>query len=185
MSNRARLNADRFVFGMLCAILISASGQEARQETILSPPQLLDNLATKKYTGRRIDLVSSGAGLQEVMAKLEKAGGMRLELNTAIDDRVTYRLIDIPWDEALAMVLTDHSLHISPNLEGPGEIHTVPLQTPFSNRRRARSHLSRDNRCASIPPAPRPPAACGFQESPCPSRRRGGGQEQAHPSPEK
>ncbi len=118
--DRARLKVAHVVCVMLFAIFISASGQEARQETVLSPRQLLDNLATKKYSGRRIDLVSSGTGLQEVMAKLEKAGGMRLELNPAIDDRVTYRLIDVPWDEALAAVLADNSLHISLNLEGTG-----------------------------------------------------------------
>jgi AraC-like DNA-binding protein len=136
MSDRARLKAARFVFVMLLAILISASGREARQETALSPRQVLDNLATKKYSGRRIDLVASGAGLQEVMAKLEKAGGMRLELSPAIDDRVTYRLIDIPWDEALAAVLTDNSLHISLNLEetgfkiGRGERVVLALSDP-------------------------------------------------------
>jgi len=88
--------------------------------TALSPRQVLDNLAAKTYSGRRIDLVAANAGLQEVMARLEKAGGMRFEMDPSIDDRVTYRLIDVPWDEALAAVLADNSLHIMMNLEGTG-----------------------------------------------------------------
>jgi AraC-like DNA-binding protein len=97
-----------------------SSGQEAGQGTPLSPSQVLDNLAAKRFSGRRIDLVSSNAGLQEVMARLEKAGGIRLELDPRIDDRVTYRLIGVPWDEVLAAVLSDNSLHISLNLDGTG-----------------------------------------------------------------
>jgi AraC-like DNA-binding protein len=119
-SSTSRIFSLLFACGSLLALFASTSGQEAGQGTALSPRQLLDNLAVKKYSGRRIDLVSSGAGLQEVMSQLEKAGGMRLELDPSIDDRVTYRLIDVPWDEALAAVLADNSLHIFMNLEETG-----------------------------------------------------------------
>jgi len=98
----------------------SAFGLEHGGDELLSPNQLLENLAAKKYSGRRIDLVSSNFSLQEIMTTLEKAGGLRLELDPSIDDRVTYRMLDVPWDEALAAVLSDNSLHIFPNLEGTG-----------------------------------------------------------------
>lgn len=109
-----------FIIGLWLAPGFCVAGQEAGQAAALSPRQLLDNLAAKTYSGRRIELIASNAGLQEVMAKLEKAGGMRLELDPSIDDRVTYRLIDVPWDEALAAVLADSSLHIFMNLEETG-----------------------------------------------------------------
>jgi AraC-like DNA-binding protein len=106
--------------GPLFALAPPAPGEEPVQGTALSPRQVLDNLAAKTYSGRRIDLIAANTGLQEVMARLEKAGGMRFEMDPSIDDRVTYRLIDVPWDEALAAVLADNSLHIMMNLEGTG-----------------------------------------------------------------
>ncbi|MDH4196161.1 MAG: helix-turn-helix domain-containing protein [Candidatus Aminicenantes bacterium] len=106
--------------GLIVVFFVSVSGRGASQEDALSARQVIDNIAAKKYSGRRIDLVSSNAGLQEVMAQLEKAVGMHLDLDPSINDRVTYRLIDVPWDEALAAVLADNALHISLNLEGTG-----------------------------------------------------------------
>ncbi len=106
--------------GLLFALAPPAPGQEAVQGTALSARQVLDNLAAKTYSGRRIDLIAANAGLQEVLARLEKAGGMRFEMDPSINDRVTYRLIDVPWDEALAAVLADNSLQIFMNLEGTG-----------------------------------------------------------------
>ena len=106
--------------GLLFALAPPARGQQPVQATALSPRQLLDNLAAKKYSGRRIDLIAANTGLQEVMARLGKAGGIRFDMDPSIDDRVTYRLVDVPWDEALAAVLDDNSLHIFMNLEGTG-----------------------------------------------------------------
>lgn len=106
--------------GLQFALAPPALGQEPVQGTALSARQVLDNLAAKTYSGRRIDLIAANAGLQEVLARLEKAGGMRFEMDPSINGRVTYRLIDVPWDEALAAVLADNSLQIFMNLEGTG-----------------------------------------------------------------
>ena len=105
---------------LLNLLALPSSGQEAAAEARISPRELLDNLAAKKYSGRRIDLISINAGLQEVMAKLEEAGAIRLQLDPSINDKVTYRMRDIPWDEALATVLADNRLNMLPNLEGTG-----------------------------------------------------------------
>lgn len=87
---------------------------------VLSPRQLADNLAAKRYLGHRVDLVFSKAGLQDVIAHLEKAGGIPLKLDPAVNDPVTYRMLDIPWDEALATVLSDNGLGYMMNLDGSG-----------------------------------------------------------------
>ncbi len=104
----------------LSPLRLSAYGQETGSQQLLSPRQIVDNLAAKRYAGRRIDLVMSNSGLQEIMAELEKAGGVRLELDPSINDKATYRLRDVPWDEALAAVLADHGLNMMPNLQGTG-----------------------------------------------------------------
>jgi len=101
-------------------IFAAASPGIGRQDEALTPRELRENLASKKYSGRRIDLVFSKAGLQEVIAELEKAGGIPLKLAPSINDPVTYRMLDVPWDEALAAVLSDNALRLDLNLDGSG-----------------------------------------------------------------
>ncbi len=108
------------LLGLLLAAAIAAAGQETPAGGVASPQRLLDNLNAKTYSGRPIDLILSNASLRTVIAELEKAGGFRLDLDPAIDDRVTYRIRNIPWDEALAAVLADNSLRIDLDLAGEG-----------------------------------------------------------------
>ena len=99
---------------------LPAGGQEAAGETVLTPQQLLENLKAKTYLGKRIDLQMSKVSLQAVIAELEKAAGFRFDMDPRIDDKVTYQIRNIPWDEALAVVLSDNALRIDINLEGDG-----------------------------------------------------------------
>jgi AraC-like DNA-binding protein len=117
------------VLGLLSAaapacIAAQAFAQEASQDAfpggISSPQRLLDNLKSKTYTGRPIDLDLPNASLRAVVAEIEKAGGFRLSMDPAIDARVTYRMRGIPWDEALATVLADNGLNIHIDLAGTG-----------------------------------------------------------------
>lgn len=97
-----------------------ALAQEPSGSGVGSAQQLLDNLRSKTYTGRPIDLDLPNSSLQTVIAELEKAGGFRLSMDPAIDARVTYRMRGIPWDEALATVLADHGLNILPDATETG-----------------------------------------------------------------
>jgi AraC-like DNA-binding protein len=107
--------------GCVLGPLVHAERPRAQApEPSLAPRQLQDNLAAKTYSGRPIDLVFSKAGLQEVMDALERAGGIPLKLDPSIDDPVTYRMLDVPWDEALAAVLADNGLHMLMDLDGKG-----------------------------------------------------------------
>jgi len=105
---------------ILLGCLGAALAQIPDDGPALSPRQLADNLAAKKYSGHLIDLVFSKAGLQEVIAYLEKAGGIPLKLDPSINDPVTYRMLDVPWDEALATVLSDNGLNSMMNLDESG-----------------------------------------------------------------
>jgi len=123
MSDRTRKSGGRrrtprianglFLAGLLLSAAVFASGQETSPAGISSPERLLENLKTKTYSGKPIDLVLSNASLQTVIAELQKAGGFEFSMDPAIDDRVTYHMQNIPWDEALAAVLTDNGLSIS------------------------------------------------------------------------
>jgi len=98
---------------LLAVCLISLPGLSAQESgPSLSARQLQDNLAAKTYSGRRIDLVFTKTGLRDVIAALEKTSGISFDLDPAVNDLVTYRMLDIPWDEALAAVLADNDLHL-------------------------------------------------------------------------
>jgi AraC-like DNA-binding protein len=124
--NRPRLPAGGRLLALVLAgwvlgpLAHAAPPQAQAPAPALTPRRLQDNLAAKTYSGHRIDLVFSKAGLQEVVEALEKAGGIPLTLDPSIDDPVTYRMLDVPWDEALAAVIADNGLHISLDLEGKG-----------------------------------------------------------------
>lgn len=116
----SRLRPASFSAAVLLGCLGAAFAQVPGDGPALSPRQLADNLGAKKYSGRHIDLAFSKAGLQEVIAELERAGGIPLKLDPAINDSVTYRMLDVPWDEALATVLSDNGLNYMVNLDESG-----------------------------------------------------------------
>lgn len=126
--NRAAVRSGRtlrgapalVLLGLLLPAAVPATCQEAYAGGVSSPRRLLDNLKAKAYSGKPIDLVLSNASLRTVIAELEKAGGFRLDVDPAIDDRVTCRIRNIPWDEALAAVLADNALRIDLDLAGNG-----------------------------------------------------------------
>ena len=121
----SRAQSKAFAAGALviACVAVSASwlsGRAQEREPDMTPRRLQENLAARTFSGRHIDLVFSKTGLQEVIAALEHAGGIPLKLAPGIDDPVTYRMLDVPWDEALAAVLSDNGLSLMMNLDGSG-----------------------------------------------------------------
>jgi len=114
------LGAGALIFAGVLALATGSFGSAQEPAPNLTPRQLQDNLAAKKYSGKRIDFVFSKAGLQDVIDALQRAGGIPLKLDPAINDPVTYRMPNIPWDEALAAVLSDNGLSILLNLDEKG-----------------------------------------------------------------
>jgi AraC-like DNA-binding protein len=90
----------------------TASSQETEEKGPLSAEELLENLERKTYSGEPLDLVLHDVSLQEVISAIEQAGGIRLDMDPAIDDKVTYQMRQIPWDEALATVLVENDLRM-------------------------------------------------------------------------
>jgi AraC-like DNA-binding protein len=111
-------NALLITCALVSASCLSGMTQERVQD--MTPHRLQKNLADRTFSGRHIDLVFSKAGLQEVIAVLEKTGGISLKLAPDINDPVTYRMLDVPWDEALAAVLSDNGLFLMMNLDESG-----------------------------------------------------------------
>lgn len=125
MANERPRKSIAFRAGALvltCALLLASclSGRAQERVPDMTPRRLQENLAGRTFSGRHIDLVLSKVGLQDVIAALEKAGGIPLKLAPEINDPVTYRMLDVPWDEALAAVLSDNGLFLRINLDESG-----------------------------------------------------------------
>src|SRR5262249_61038206 len=64
----------------------------------------------KRYNGKRIDLDFKNADIQFIMNVLGSVGHVRIVLDPSIKGTVTIKVQNVPWDEALDIVLRDKGL---------------------------------------------------------------------------
>jgi len=57
------------------------------------------------YTGRKISINLSNADVHDVLRILAEAGGVNIIVGDDVKGRVTLKLTNIPWDQALDLVL--------------------------------------------------------------------------------
>jgi type IV pilus assembly protein PilQ len=71
-----------------------------------SPTGKRANLTGKKrYTGRRIDLDFKGADIHNILRLLADVGQMNIVTSDEVKGEVTIKMRDVPWDQALDVVL--------------------------------------------------------------------------------
>jgi type IV pilus assembly protein PilQ len=61
--------------------------------------------AKKRYTGRRIDLDFKGADIHNILRLLADVGQMNIVTSDEVRGEVTIKMRDVPWDQALDVVL--------------------------------------------------------------------------------
>ena len=64
----------------------------------------------KKYTGQRISLDFKDADIKNVFRLLADISGLNLVVTGEVQKRVTLRLIDVPWDQALDLLIDTNGL---------------------------------------------------------------------------
>jgi AraC-like DNA-binding protein len=100
------------------------TGRQAAQPPALTAQRLLENLRTRRYSGRPMDLVVRDVRLATVLAELGRASELRFDVDPAIRDRVSYDIRSTPWDGILARVVAEHALRLDLDLAGTGfKIH--------------------------------------------------------------
>ncbi len=77
---------------------------------LLSSPALAAAPAAPRFEGKRISLDVVRADLHDVLRLLADQGHVNLVLAEGVQGKVTLRLRNVPWSEALATVLTSHGL---------------------------------------------------------------------------
>ena len=74
-----------------------------------------------RWRGEPISLSLKEADLAEVLRSFAKISGLNLILDPAVKGKVTVELKDVPWDQALSVILKTHLL----GLEVDGRIWSV------------------------------------------------------------
>jgi type IV pilus assembly protein PilQ len=66
--------------------------------------------AERSYTGRKITLDFKDADIVNVLRMLSEIGGENIVVTDDVRGRTTVRLVDVPWDQALDVVLQTNRL---------------------------------------------------------------------------
>ncbi len=64
----------------------------------------------KRFTGRRIDLDFKGADIHNILRLLAEVGGVNIVTSDDVKGEVTIKMRDVPWDQALDVVLRAKTL---------------------------------------------------------------------------
>jgi type IV pilus assembly protein PilQ len=64
----------------------------------------------KKYTGEKITLDFQNADLLNVLRLIAEVSGLNIISSDAVSGRITMRMVDVPWDQALDIILKTKAL---------------------------------------------------------------------------
>ena len=87
--------------------LVPATGAEARA----SSGGLEDRSSSEKtYTGQKISLDFKDADIKNVFRLLAEVSGLNIVVTNDVNRRVTVRLVEVPWDQAMDLIITTNGL---------------------------------------------------------------------------
>ncbi len=87
-----------------------------------------------QYTGRRISLDFKNADLHDVLRIIAEVSGLNIVATDDVKARVTLRLVEVPWDQALDVVLQSNGLEKTQT----GNVITVSTTKRLEAERNAR-----------------------------------------------
>ena len=83
----------------------------ARPATLRKPPRKARAMpGPEKYKGRKISLDFKDADIQNVLRLIAEVSGKNIVISDAVQGKVTIRLLNVPWDQALDVVLKTYAL---------------------------------------------------------------------------
>jgi type II secretory pathway component HofQ len=69
----------------------------------------------KKYTGEPGDFIFNDADLKNVLLFFGKTYKLNIVIDPGVSGKVTIRLVNVPWDQALDLILRQHGLAMIKN----------------------------------------------------------------------
>lgn len=97
---------------LFCFLIPSPYLCQPQQEDSLTPERLIQNIQTHSFSGKKIDFIFSNASINEMIDHLEFISGFHFDLDPKIKVQGTYHMQQVPWDQALAAILSDNELNI-------------------------------------------------------------------------
>jgi type IV pilus assembly protein PilQ len=103
---------------------------------------LLTELDTKVYTGRRVSLEFQNADVQDILRLIADISKLNIITSEEVKGALTLKLIDVPWDQALDIILTTLSLdkvqHGNIIRVAPAEMLKKERETALANDKAAK-----------------------------------------------
>ena len=90
------------------------------------PLQVDEARGSRRYRGRRIDLDFNNADIHNILRLLAEVGGVNIVTSDDVDGTVTIRMRNVPWDQALEVILQAKGLGM---VRRGNLIRVAPLET--------------------------------------------------------
>ncbi|MEJ2492660.1 MAG: type IV pilus secretin PilQ, partial [Desulfuromonadales bacterium] len=95
--------------------VMTESTAPERAEQVAAPikePRTADEMAAEaaRYTGEKITLVFDSANIRSILQLIGDVSGLNILASSDVSGTITLRLIDVPWDQALDLVLETANL---------------------------------------------------------------------------
>jgi type II secretory pathway component HofQ len=108
---------------LFAAILIALTGVAPPAAAASSPvPE-----AKSTFRGSPITIEVRDADVRDVLRLIASASGFNLAVSSKVTERITLSLVDVPWDQALDVVLATARLHAERN----GNVLSVTTLSDF------------------------------------------------------
>ena len=112
----AHFKFSKTLWGVIClfSLLLSLGFTEASAKESNSSEEGLSQVTEvspeavglkKNYTGRKVSLDFKEVDIQDVLRILAEVGGVNIIAGDDVKGKITIRLIDVPWDQALDIIL--------------------------------------------------------------------------------
>ena len=75
-----------------------------------SPSSTADRNGDKIYSGQKISLDFKDADIKNVFRLLAEVSGFNIVVTSDVNRRITLRLIEVPWDQAMDLIITTNGL---------------------------------------------------------------------------
>lgn len=75
-----------------------------------SQPGTDDRSVEKTYTGQKISLDFKDADIKNVFRLLAEVSGFNIVVTSDVNRRITLRLVEVPWDQAMDLIITTNGL---------------------------------------------------------------------------
>ncbi len=102
--------AGRVPFPERLAQLESRGAMAQMAPDVKESDEPLEGLGERKFVGRRISLDFQQADIQNVFRLIAEVSGFNLVIGESVKAKVTMRLLNVPWDHALDMLLKMNQL---------------------------------------------------------------------------